>query len=470
MAAITALIFGFENILALRFPGIAMIAIAGIFSYLLSFSLLKDKKQAFVNGLITITSFYVVGIVVEAPWDIFTHGFMLVAIYHLFQLFEKNEHYWKHTLIAGFFFGLSILSKGPISLYALLLPFLIAYGIVYRYKGFKQKVFSIFSFVLIGVVIGGWWYLYVRTVDPQTFTEITAKETGNWSNYNVRPFYYYWSFFTQSGLWTIPAFIALLYPYMKSRVSNLKAYKLSFWWTIIGVILLSIIPEKKSRYLMPVLLPMAINTGFYIEYLIRRFKGLIDKRETFPVYLNFGLVALIGVLIPFSFFFLTEQLQGEYIGLLVVIAVVLPLMGIVLFINLKRENISNVIYACVGFMVLTMLTVPLLTNYLKTEGYKPINKQHIESKLYSFGYVSPEMIWHYGEKIPQLKNNDSTYNFPSTSPFGILTEQLTEDERNYLETLYHVEFKQTYSLNTKAPGERGHRKRLNSSYYILTKK
>jgi 4-amino-4-deoxy-L-arabinose transferase-like glycosyltransferase len=213
LTAISGLLFGIKSVLALRFPAILMVIVTGIASYLLSNKLLKNTSQSLINALITITSFYVIGIIIEAPWDIFTHGFMLVAILHLFQLFEKQNQYWKHTLIAGLFFGLSILSKGPISFYALLLPFLIAYGITYKFKNFRPKYFSLFSFLIIALLIGGWWYLYIRVTDPETFLEIANKETGNWGSYNVRPFYYYWSFFIQSGMWTILAFTSLIYPY-----------------------------------------------------------------------------------------------------------------------------------------------------------------------------------------------------------------------------------------------------------------
>ncbi|NJW55184.1 hypothetical protein HC175_19915, partial [Salinimicrobium sp. CDJ15-91] len=130
------------------------------------------------------------------------------------------------------------------------------------------------------------------------------------TNYNVRPFYYYWSFFTQSGIWTIPAFVALLYPYMKSRVSNKKAYKFALLWTLSAVILLSIIPEKKSRYLLPVLIPMALNTGFYIEYLFRCFKTL-EKKEKWVVYFIHGLIAVIGLAFPVAGYFLLE-LEGHW--------------------------------------------------------------------------------------------------------------------------------------------------------------
>ena len=469
LTACTALIFGFKNILALRFPGILMIALTGIFSYLLSVRLVANKRQAFINALITISSFYVIGIVIEAPWDIFTHGFMLVAIYQLFQLFEKKEKYWKHTLMAGFFFGLSILSKGPISLYALLLPFIIAYGVVYQYKGFKQKAFSLFSFVLLALIVGGWWFLYVRLEDPQTFTEITSKETGNWGSYNVRPFYYYWSFFTQSGLWTIPALIALLYPYMKSRVSNLKAYRLSFWWTILSVVLLSVIPEKKSRYLMPVLIPLAINTGFYVHYLVTHFKNISNKKESIPVYFNFGLVGLIGVLFPISFFFIKDNLHG-YLFWFVLASIGLFIIGTLLLNSLRKKNILNVLYASIGFLIIAMITLPPLAAAFQTRHDQTIDMLPNEIELYSFGYVAPEMIWQYGDKIPQIKPNDSTYNFPIAKQFGMLVQELKKDEQAHLETLYKVEYQETFDLNTKPIGEKGYRKRLASQFYLLTKK
>ena len=474
LAAISGLFFGIKNIFALRLPGILMVAVTGIASYVLSLKLLNNKAHALINGFITITSFYVIGIVIEAPWDIFTHGFMLVAILHLFQLFEKNTNYWKHTFIAGVFFGLSILSKGPISLYALLLPFLLAYGFSYKFKNLKAKAFSMFSFIIIALLIGGWWYLYVRLEDPITFAEITSKETGNWGSYNVRPFYYYWSFFTQSGLWTIPAFIALLYPYMKSRVSNLKAYRFSFYWTIFAVILLSIIPEKKSRYLMPVLIPMAINTGFYIEYLIRKFKDLKDKKETIPVYFNFGLIASIGILFPIAGFAIGPFLTGIILWWFLLASVLLFTIGILIIINLKRKRMKQVFYLSIAFMVAALISVLPLSNIQGQADYNPISslKSQLEKEnlsIYSLNGVAPEMIWQYGAKIP-LIHSDSTYNFPSESKFAILSKELEDTQLEKLKTSYNIDKKEVFDLNKKAEGERGHKKRLISNLYIFTKK
>ena len=392
----------------------------------------------------------------------------------MFQLFETNANYWKHTLIAGIFFGFSILSKGPISLYALLLPFLLAYGFSYKYKNLKTKAFSMFSFIIIALLVGGWWYLYVRLEDPITFTEITSKETGNWGSYNVRPFYYYWSFFTQSGLWTIPAFVALLYPYMKSRASNLKAYRFSFYWTIFAVILLSIIPEKKSRYLMPVLIPMAINTGFYIEYLLRRFKDLKDKKETIPVYFNFGLIACIGILFPLAGFRVSTFLTGEILWWFLLASALLVTIGILMFYNLKRKRLKQVFYLSIAFMVAALVSVLPLSKIQGTSSYNSISnlKSQLEKEnlsIYSLNEIAPEMIWQYGGKIPDI-NTDSGYDFPKESKFALLSKELDNNQLKSFQSTYNIEKKEVFDLNRKAEDERGHKKRLISQLYFFTKK
>src|SRR5690606_3442675 len=145
-------------------------------------------------------------------WVLFTHGFMLAGLYFLFLLFEEHNSLWKNALLASFFADLSVMSKGPVSLFALFLLLLISYGIVFKFKNLKIKLLPLLAFLILFIVIGGWWFVYVRLADPKAFLEIATRETENWSSYNVKPFYYYWSFFTQSGLWTIPAFISLLYP------------------------------------------------------------------------------------------------------------------------------------------------------------------------------------------------------------------------------------------------------------------
>ena len=312
--------------------------------------------------------------------------------------------------------------------------------------------------------------MHVRIADPETFAAIAAKETSNWSSYNVRPFYYYWSFFVQSGLWTIPAFISLLYPYLKSRVCNLKAYRFSFFWTIFAVILLSIIPEKKSRYLMPVLIPLAINIGFYIEYAIREFKTLKDKRETFPVYFQFGLIGLIGILFWISGFFIGPFLTGTILLRFIVLSCFLMVIGLIIFKNLKTKTIQYAFYGLLAFMLsLGFIGLPLVEIQGQSD-YKPISElQNQNLNLYHIEYVAPEMIYNYGDKIPSITTEEG-YTIPIETSFHLLTRTTQPDTIDVLSKLYKMEFIDTYDLNHASKDSRGYNKRLVNQLYKLTLK
>lgn len=466
ITAVFGYLTSFKSVFALRLPTLIMVILTGIFIYLLSLNLLKKKNHSFINALIVITSFYVIGITIEAPWDIYNHAFMLIGIYFLTLIFKRGFSYLSFTL-ASLFIGLSFLSKGPVSFYALFVPFIVAHGITYKFT--KKNLKQIFWVILLALIIGGWWFLYVRISDPESFLEITKKETGNWTSYNVRPFYYYWSFFTQSGIWTIPAFISLLFPYLKNKVSNKQAYKFSILWVFISLILLSIIPEKKSRYLMPVLIPLAINTGFYIEYIIREFKRFKNKYETIPVYLNFGLIAFIGLSFPFIvYFFLGEDLKGFFSNYFLA-SLSLFTLGVFILIYLIKKNIQYVFYSTVIFFGLCIMTaLPLSKALLKNDNYRSIksieaNPNNLD--IYSFGSISPEMIWDYGKKISPINEIDL-----NVESFGLLTKFNTQETIQSKFIDYNILFQSTFDLNPMAEGKKDYKDRLKTDYYILTKK
>ncbi|WP_452220346.1 ArnT family glycosyltransferase [Lacinutrix salivirga] len=475
LSALSGLVFGVKSVFAMRLPAILMLMVLASYTYEFSRAMVKSRAQSMVNALILITSFYVVGITAEAPWDIYTHGFMMIGVFHLFKLFKTNKQLWKHSLFAGLAIGCSILSKGPVSIYALLLPFLIAYGIAYGYRDFKPKRLPVLITLLIALVLGGWWYLYVRIEDPATFEAITSKETGNWTSYNTRPFYYYWSFFTQSGIWTIPAFISLMYPYLKRRVNHYKGYRLAILWTIIAVVLLSIIPEKKSRYLMPVLIPLAITIGFYINYLFRKFKNLKDKRETWPVYFNFGLIASIGIAAPLVLYFMFKNEFSAHSFQFLLLSIVLFTLGVFILIKLKKKHIKHVFFLTIAFFMSVFLFGLPIYKTLTSDNYKPIDAlaEYNTQKginIYGLNYIAPETIWQYGDKIPAIQRVGKTLQLPLDEEFGMLANGINPEDQAYLKQHYTIKKLRAYDLNQASKDSKQYNSRLFSNYYLLTKK
>ncbi len=475
LTAISAAIFGLKSLTALRLPAALITVVLIVFSYKLALKFTRSRTYSFISSLIMATSFYIIFAGRNGQWDIFTHGFMMVCIYQLYLFFTLEKQKYMHALIAALFFGFSFMSKGPVSLYALFLPFLISFGIVYKYQNFKSRILPLLVFLVVALLVSGWWHWYTYTFDTQDAAAITKKETSNWTSYNVRPFYYYWSFFTQSGVWTIPAFVGLLYPYLKNQVFNKKAYLFTFLWTMVSVVLLSIIPEKKSRYLLPVLIPLALNTGFYIEYLFRRFSEIKDKRETVPVYFNFGLIATIGLVFPIGgYLFLgAVALSGNW-GWYIVLSIVLFGIGFFIIKKLIQKKIKPVFYLTIAFIAsIICFGMPLAKTLTINPEYKSLAElndwqEKTDLKVYELTYFTPEMIWEYGKPIEVLKKDES-FKIPSETTFGVLVAEPDKDFFRKKFKDYSIEKVTRYDMNPNAPGSRTHRDRLYRDLYLVKK-
>lgn len=473
LTALSAGIFGMKSLFGLRLTAALSAILLTWFVYKIGMLLRKNSNYALYSGLILVTSFYIVFAGRNGQWDIYTHAFMTGAIYYLLKVFLEPNKITGHTFAAVIFFAASFLSKGPVSLYALWLPFLLATLVVYRKDIPGKRRIPFLIFLLLGLALGSLWFIYVRFADPEAFLEITREETSNWSSYNVRPFWYYWSFFTQSGLWTIPAFTALLYPYMKHRVSDLKTYRFTLLWTLFSVLLLSVIPEKKSRYLLPVLIPMALNTGFYVEYLISAFKTLSNTWERIPVYLHFGVLTLVCLAFPAAGFLISgEQLDG-FTGWFIGSAVILFALGCLFAISLYRKEAKNLFYLSIALiMVIVTFGLPLSrVLYANPEFNNIASYPEKEEIRYSFGEPAPEMIWHLGHAAPDIRQLEVQPQ-EEAGEFTILVgpEREAEFKRIFADdyTLEHVE---TFDINyTAAPGQSNYKDRLVSKYYLVRKK
>ncbi len=471
LAAISASIFGVKSVFGMRLPGVLMVVLLGIFSFKFSQFFLNNRAHSFRNALILVTSFYVIGIILEAPWDIFTHAFMLMALFYLVQILDKETWSWRLTILAALAMGASILSKGPVSLYALFLPFLLAYGFAFGTQKIGKKALPLIVTLALGFIAGAWWYFYVRHADPATFIEIAQRETGNWTSYNVRPFYYYWSFFVQSGIWTVPAFISLFYPLLKKRVKNAKVYKFTWLWTLFSVILLSLIPEKKSRYLMPVLIPLALNIGFYIEALFAVYQSQKKDWVKQSGIVAFGLIGLVGLAAPFYLFIQSRNSVMPYL----LLGLVLFILGILIVVKLRQNNIKSAFYLTIVLFASAILFGIPTTKHLKSDLYRPVDtlwseNQDLDIKAYYIDYIAPRFIWQYGTAIPEIKLENNQLLFPDDNKIGLFTGDLTQELESQLLGKYQIQEERIYDLNYAPKDVRRYKDRLVRNYYILTKR
>lgn len=384
--------FDMDSVILYRLPTSIMATLGIVMSYYLFKILSNSKKIALIAGLILGTSFYYLVIRFEAPSDNYTHVAMIAGLLFMVKALLSSHRQILYTFLAILGFAISVLSKGPVSLYAVFLPFIIAYWMTY--KPVTKNVILILVLLILGIAIGASWYLYVRVEDPSVFLKITEKETSNWSSYNVRPFYYYWSFFIQSGIWAIPAFLSLFYPYFKSKVEGRKLYFFSWLWTILAVVLLSLIPEKKSRYLVPVLFPLALNTA---QILIYQFKvSPLDKFSKYALKLHYLIIFLIGISVVAIPYFVDFKTTEFWIWYYVLVIVMFGISGLIFFnfspLNTKKLFFSNIllliIIASIGTYGIKFLK--------KNDHYKTLASANLETPVFYYGEIEPEIIWESG--------------------------------------------------------------------------
>lgn len=471
LTAFSALVFGLKNIAALRLPAAIMGLFTVMITYALALKYTRNKSYALWTGLILTTSFYMVFAGRNGQWDIFTHAFMMGGIYCLYQLFEQPKSRWTYALLTGLFFGASFMSKGPVSIYALFLPLVLAKGIVSSFRGLKSHIGPLLMVLVVGLISALWWHAYINLADPENLKAITEKETTNWTSYNVKPFYYYWSFFIQSGLWTIPAVLSLAYPYLKTRVFHGKAYALSFWWTICAVVLLSLIPEKKPRYLLPVLIPLAFNVGFFVLYAVKHFKNMSPWLRL-PLQLHFGILGAVGLGFPaLAWIFFGDRLN-PYIIWFVLTSMGLALAAATILYGLIKSRIQWSFRGSIAMiLVIVLFGLPMAPAVSQNPNYKSLGlladwAQKNNIKVYEFGGFTPEMVWDYGKPIPGLIK-DGVLIRPKDSVFGVI---VSEDNLDHFKKRFkedQIELIERYDMNPQGPGQRTHRPRLWRDFFIV---
>lgn len=263
-----------------------------VYLFLLVRYVAKRDDLAAATVVVFLTCYNVVLMGRSATWDIYCHALMMVAIYYMTRAIYEEHHYRQRFALAGLMMGLSFLSKGPVSFYALLLPYLLTL-ITLPEPTMKGKWRWAGVMAVIAVVVGGWWYAFLLIAHPQEVAQVVNKETGSWSHHNVRPWWYYWRFFLEMGAWAVLMVAALAFHYWKNHITLKREYLLSITWAAVSLVLLSLMPEKKMRYLLPSLAPCSIVVGCMIVN-FKQGEGM--DRVSKWLYVGNGLIITVIVL------------------------------------------------------------------------------------------------------------------------------------------------------------------------------
>lgn len=434
ITAIFGSIFGMENLSMLRFPAGIMGSLMVLFMYQFTISLNGNRIKALTNCLILVSSFYVLYMSRTGTWDIFCHSFMLGAIWIIYSAFNhhNNDSLWIKFSFAGVLLGLSFLSKGPVAFFALLLPFLIAYFSVYKKINLKQYWKPISLCLLLFAIISFWWPIYISIAHAQEAAAVAKLESGSWINRHVRPFYYYWNFPIQSGVWTIAIFTSLLFPYAIKNFKAKEEYKFALIWTLSSVILLSLIPEKKDRYLLPVLIPSALLAGQLFHHLYLAFKNESAKKADHILFgINTWTIAIVAFSMPIIVFvmFLKENLISIHsFALFSIFSEIIAMLVVICWIN---RNVRGMVLSTTAlFLIVVIFIIPNTGGILNRNPHfksiaeiRKLTNFH-EYNYYSIGedHLAIELVYEIGKEVKQWNTLDKP-DLPEKKPFLVISTE-----------------------------------------------
>ena len=209
-----------------------------------------ERRRGFAElaTMVFLTCYHVIYMGRMVSHEVYSITFIMGAIYFLMRLFydsryHAHPHKWRWALLAGLMLGLSFLSNGIMTFYALFLPFAVTTMVLKR-PDLKGRGWPLLLTTLVAFLSFGWWYAWLFTHHPEVTGEVLKSELAPWMTGHARPWYYYWRFFAEVGVWAVLALASFFVLYWRKRVSTKRPYLMSMLWVVVALVLLSIMPRR----------------------------------------------------------------------------------------------------------------------------------------------------------------------------------------------------------------------------------
>ncbi len=410
------------------FAGLMALIMTLMLYYLTAFQT-KSKFVGLAAGAVFATSINVILISRMAMWDIYCHSFMLGAILCFMHGYERQGKNFGWFVSAGLLMGLSFLSKGPVAIYTMLLPFMIAYFSVFRRSGKEfhdeHKFWPLVVMVIVGCVVGFWWYVVAYISHPKEFVESCGIVVFQWFTDRVRPWYYYWQFIFECGLWCIFFVMSLHVPYWMKHLGHKRQYLSAVVWCFTGLILLSFIPEKNPRFLLPILVPMSQMVGHILYFWGKCAKDYFFPDNTKLVWnINSCLLGILVLISPISNYILLYRTSMIPLGFFVVSSLLLVACGAFLIgCSIKKYVFGFCCSVLFFFMCVSVYVLPSIADLfsvLNKKGFEHVSEiaELKDVPFYCDDNESIRIEFLY-EVRRNVKKNDFSTEFPKP-PFAVI--------------------------------------------------
>ncbi|MCR5890122.1 glycosyltransferase family 39 protein [Hymenobacter sp. J193] len=309
VAALQTLTGPTDNLGILRLPAVCMATLLVFFFWGLARELTRllpaeadaPGRTAWLAAVVLASSLLLITVGRDGQWDIFSNAWMVGCLWLLVRGLRTGA--LGAYAGAGLLLGFTILSKGPVALYALLLPFLVVYftRVGPRPGAIAKPIVGILLFLVTGGVVGGFWPWYVWShVQPEVLV-VARVEVASWGERHVQPSWYYVNFPVFTGVWALVALVSLVVPYARQRAARYIPYVFCLGWLLVTLFLLSVVPEKKERYMLPLMLPQALLlTGLLRSWETTFRSSAASRPDRVLVGIWAGLLLVVCVALPIA--------------------------------------------------------------------------------------------------------------------------------------------------------------------------
>lgn len=355
-----------ESLVAQRAAAGVMGALWALFFLLTVDVVCRRRNVAVMSTLIFLTCYNVVLMGRTATWDIYCHAFMQGALWLLFRIYYgasplPRGRRWGAYIGAGVLMGLSFLSKGPVSFFALLLPFIVACAFLGR-RPSGGSAAGVVTMIIVTIAVSAWWYVYIYYFHTDLATAVLHKESGAWVNHNVRPFWYYWRYFLETGVWALLTLAALLTPLFYRTLRRNSALRFAVIWMFATVVLLSLLPEKKMRYLLPVMAPCSMSVGLLLAAIADQWQQWRAGRIIFRV--NGWFVTAVTALLAGGVIYMWLAMDKVDAPVAVAAAVLILGVAVLMGRSVKKGNVIHFVDSvALLFVVAECLLMSQITHF-----------------------------------------------------------------------------------------------------------
>ncbi|MDE5639524.1 MAG: phospholipid carrier-dependent glycosyltransferase, partial [Odoribacter sp.] len=227
-------------------------------------------------------------------------------------------------------------------------------------------------------------------------------------------------FFLESGIWALFLITALIVPYWKKRVDFKKEYFLTVSWTFGILVLLSFLPEKKTRYLLPILIPSAMVVAHILFYWYEKLAAnkLLRGRDKLFFRINTLLIACIASCLPVGIyvycFVLNTGVMG-WIEFLFVAFLFLLAAGILFRAALKIRPLPFLGGVVFLFFIVEVFLLPFVATLFNNPDMKSIKAVRDMEALQDVAFYYPEdeelrieLVYEAGRRILPLSVSSDT--------------------------------------------------------------